>query len=399
MNGWSANTDHPWLGYDYFNLARCALAVRFGTNPFTSHIDYVQYGPWATNFASFPTLCVLAVPLSYLPPWAGFWLLNSFNLLLHLMILALFGIKIIGKGSIIRDSVLMFFAGFFMPWYVLYYQGQYHSVSILAVTLVLAWSGKTAYQVAGFVMSALSKPVLAPASLILFIRYQWKTIIIIGGILVLTFMPWFFMCYDVKNGLSFCINNGMLNYMQETSIYSKFNSWRWNQELTLSAALGEFLTPSVNLTVRYVLTTFIAIWAAFFIGKRAYIPALCLSLMCFFTMYARGFEYYYTLFVPILLSLYTEPDGRYRNWWIVFIMFGMASPTAWVIYKYYYNFLNPMIGSGDIMFNTNMVLYYLFLWQKPFFALLLSAVIITTEWPWQRVLKSLVRLRTSIKKS
>ncbi len=55
------------------------------------------------------------------------------------------------------------------------HMGQYHSLAVRPVFLVLAGEGRAA-QVTGFMISALAKPVLAPAALVLFVRREWKTI-------------------------------------------------------------------------------------------------------------------------------------------------------------------------------------------------------------------------------
>lgn len=167
----SPNTDGAPRGFDFFGLPRCGLAVRFGTNPFTAAEDYGQYGPWATPWISHPAMCVAAAPLSYLPPWTAFWSFAAFNLLLHLGIIAAFGLRLSrtdfgGQSWPARLRDLLFFTatGFFIPWSVMYEMGQYHSLAVLALALVLI---HPRYAVAAFVLSALSKPILAPAALVL----------------------------------------------------------------------------------------------------------------------------------------------------------------------------------------------------------------------------------------
>src|SRR5262249_15189446 len=134
LNHYSANTDHPFPGYDYFGFPRCGLALRLGQNPMVSAQKQSQYGPWATDWISHPSLCIAALPFSYLPPWTSFWTFITLNLMLHLAIIILFGRRICRRNFFLqpradqaRDLLFFLAMGLFMPWYVMYYMGQYHS--------------------------------------------------------------------------------------------------------------------------------------------------------------------------------------------------------------------------------------------------------------------------------
>lgn len=382
LGEWSANTDHPLMGYDYYGLPRSALAIRFGTNPFTSHLDYPYYGPWATAWVTFPTLSILAAPLSYLPPKISFWVFNSLNFILHLTIIILFGRRFcrqrLGQSTWtvqIRDCLFFGALGFFIPWYVLYYQGQYHSVAVLAVFLVLA-SRNRFIQLIGFSLSALGKPILVTAAPILFVRREWKVIGLILAVLLVGFVPWFIFKYDVETGLQFGRNEIMFDYLEQTSIIAKHSTYRWNQQISLSAALDEFMTPISNLQTRYVIGGLIILYSL--IIRRQREAAIALSIIAFFAVYARGHEYHYTLFVPILACLYSL-GPRYNSWPMVLLAILMATPTTWIVFKYVYDFSDPVSGSANLMFSTNEVFYYLFLWHKPTAAMLTAVYIAVNE--------------------
>lgn len=377
LKGWSANSDHPALGYDYFGWPRAALAIRNGTDPFTADVDY-KYGPYATKFVSFPTLAVLGVPLTYLSPWTGFWIVNTLALILHLAIILVFGERAAADGARSpRNIVFMLAMGFYLPWYVMYHMGQYHSLAVLAVFLVLASENRAA-QVAGFMISALAKPVLGPAATVLFLRREWKTIWIVMGLIFLTMAPWFVLRHDAS-GLHFAHNPIMKEYIDEARLISRYTAHRWNQEISLAAALGEFMPPARNLELREIFSVFMIAIAAVMAVNRDRRVAISMALMWFFVFYARGHEYHYTLLVPVMLCLWSLPGGRYRTWWMVALAIAAAAPTTWIIFKYYYKFPNPQIGSCELMLSTNRSLYYAFLWHKPVAALLLAATIAWTE--------------------
>ncbi len=375
LEGWSANSDNAAIGYDYFGWPRAGLAIRHGTDPFAAHRHY-GYGPYATQFVSFPALAVLGVPLTYLPPWTGFRLFNLFNLALHLAIVFVFGRRLSGAGRAPRDFVFMLAMGFYLPWYVMYHMGQYHSLAVLAVFLVLAGEGRAA-QVTGFMISALAKPVLAPAALVLFVRREWKTIWIIMGLIFLTVVPWFVLRHDAA-GFYFGRNPIMTEYMTEARTISHYTAHRWNQEMSLAAALGEFMTAGRNLELRGILAVLVLALAAVLAWSRDRRAALALALMWFFVYYARGHEYHYTLLVPVMLCLWSLPGGRYRTRWMAALAVVAAVPTTWVIFKYGYGF-DPQSGTCDAMLAANAPLYYAFLWHKPATALLLAATIAWTE--------------------
>ncbi|MCE5228512.1 hypothetical protein LLG95_02800 [bacterium] len=383
LSPWSANSDNPNRGYDYFGWPRAALAIRNGTNPFIAHDDYPDYGPWATPWVSFPTLAVAGVPLSYLSPWAGYWAANLLALALHLAIIFVFGRRIAaeplrGRPDLARNCLFMASMGFFVPWAVMDHMGQYHSVAVLAVFLVLGWENRLS-QVAGFTISALGKPVLAPAALVLVIRREWRTIAIITAVLLVTMGPWFILRHDASGGLEFGFNPIMRTYLGQAGDIAKYSGFRWNQQISLAAALDEIVPPEPNLKIRYDLLALILVETAIVAWRRNRQAAICLSIMSFFAFYARGHEYHYTLMVPVMMCLWSLPGGRYRTWWMLLLAISFAAPTTWIIFKYWYGFSDPVTGSCDQMLAANPVLYYGFLWQKPATALLLAATIAWTE--------------------
>jgi hypothetical protein len=268
--------------------------------------------------------------------------------------------------------------GFFVPWAVMYHLGQYHSVAVLAVFLTLAWQGR-ASQTAGFVLSALGKPVLGPAALVMVTRREWRTIAAICAILIVTMLPWFVLRYDASGALHWGRNPIMARCFEEAARIAKFSVFRWNQQISLSAALDEWMPAERHLQIRYALATLIVAASVVLSWRRDRQAAICLSVMWFFAFYARGHEYHYTLMVPIMMCLWSLSGGRYRNWWMVALAVSFAAPTTWIIFKYYYHFADPGSGSCDRMLATNPALYYAFLWQKPASALLLAATIAWTE--------------------
>ncbi len=388
LNVLSAHTDHAYLGFDFFGFPRCGLALRFGTNPFTASETYQNYGPWATTWVTQPTACILAVPLSYLPPWTAFWTFNTFNLLLHLGIITVFGLRLSRRSfweqprlGRVRD--LMFFAliGLFVPWYVLYFMAQYHSFSVLALTLVLAGSE---YVAAGFVISALSKPVLAPAALVLVARRRWRQLLIISFFVAVGFLPWMFLRYDVAHGLTFGKNEAFSFFLTNSQSDTKFSVYRWNQQISLSAALDEIMPAARHLYIRYALAAAaIGAGAILFLRKRFGV-AIIATMLWFFFLYGRGHEYHLTLYVPMLLYLYVGRDGRYRGWPLVLITVVLALPTAYPLFRLLYGYPMPDGLSNVVMLHDNRALYYAFLWQKPLAAFLLLGLLLVKEWPYTR---------------
>lgn len=388
LNGLSANTDHPFLGYDYFGFPRCGLALRFGTNPFTAAETYTQYGPWATTWVTQPTACLAAIPISYLPPWTGFWLFNAANLLLHLGIIVIFGSRLASPGFFqqrrrdqARDLLFFLLLGLFFPWYVLYYEGQYHSFAVLALLLILAYPQHAEN---GFVLSALTKPVLGPAGLVLLLRRRWKAIAIIAVCVAAGYLPWLFLQYNITSGLHFGINKSFSFFLQNSVSDTRYSAYRWNQQISLSAALDEFASTFRHVYFRYALASVTIFVGAYLFNQRRIELGFIACTLWFFFLYARGHEYQETLYVPMLACLYTLRGGRYRSWWLVGITLLLALPTSYPLFKLLGHFPDAGVLSNDVMLHTNRALYYLFLWHKPLCAFLLLGLMLVMEWPYDR---------------
>lgn len=390
LNALSANTDHPTVGYDFFGFPRCGLAIRFGTNPFRASQDYPMYGPWATPWVTHPTLCLAAVPLSYLPPWTAFWTFNAANLMLHAAIIIVFGMRLARRDFLsqprsdqVRDLIFFAAMGLFMPWYVMYYMGQYHSFAVLALFLVLA---SPTTPVLGFVISALAKPVLAPAGLVLMMRQQWRAVVLIGVLVAAGTLPWMYMHYSVPRGLSFGRNHILDTFLETSQQFTKYTAYRWNQQMSLSAALDEWMPSTEHLKYRYMLAAFtVGVGVVLFRRKQMEVAVAACTLWFFF-LYGRGHEYHGTLYVPLLLCLYSLEGERYRGWPLVVIGVLMALPTTYGLFNLFYPIENrpPFLSyESSMMVDKNRALYYLFLWQKPLCAFLLLGLMLWKERPYQ----------------
>lgn len=386
LDSLSANTDHPALGHDYFSLPRAGLAIRFGTDPMTSWKEYGSYGPSSSDFNSHPVVAVLGVPFSYLPPWTGYWVLNLFHFLLHLLILWKFGALFIGRfpdfqtgSSQIRNVLFFTTMGLFFPWYVLYFEGQYHSFAVLALSLVLLCPR---YQVHGFLLSAITKPVLAPAGLVLLIRREWKLVAVICCATAIILLPWFYLTYSIQEGITFGANELITRFYLRARGFMHYAVLRWDQQISLAQALNELCSYQVNLYIRYALAAVPVLAGVVLFLRRPRDIAIVMTTLWFFILYARGHEYHATLLVPILLCLFVQEDGRYQTWTLLVITLLLASPTVWILFTSCYGLPGPGAGSMEKMRAMNSVLYHLFLWQKPFAVLWLVAYMLYKEWPY-----------------
>jgi hypothetical protein len=387
----SPNTDDggrgiSFPGYDFFGFPRCGLALRYGTNPFTAADDYWWYGPWATAWVTQPSACLLAVPLSYLSPWTAYRLFNGFNFALHLGIIAAFGLRLpMGRFrrqrrvDQVRDLVFFGAMGFFVPWYVLYHEGQYHSLAVLAAALVLL---NRRHVVAGFVLSALSKPLLAPAGLTLVVRRRWGLVVRILALVALGYLPWLVLRYDPALGLSLGRNHDFDRFIANSRSHLEYSVYRWNSQVSLSAALDEIMPTARHLPIRYALAALAVGVGVVLFARRPFEVAVVACLLWYFFLYGRGHEYHLTLYVPMLLCLYVLPDGRYRGWATVAVALLVVVPTAYLLFRTLYGFPLPDGWSNEAMLAHSRPLYALFLWQRPLAAFLLLAVLLAKEWPY-----------------
>ena len=371
-------TDTYFMGYDYYGLPRCGKAILNGTNPFNAHLDY-KYGLMATPWASHPLLCVFpGTLLSMLTPTTGFWLMNFLYLLLHMSIIYYCGANLKRNDDLFKVDVFFFISiGFFIPWYVMYSQGQYHGISVLAVFLVLINSNAKSY--IGFIISAFSKPLLAPSAIILFAMKKWRIIFIILAVLLLVNIPFLLIGYE----------ENQLKFMHSPSLFSQFLSAgsgrlqyhipSWNQHMGLSLLLGSWFTPDINLIIRAVICTILLIASVYIARIGRFKVAISLSLLWFLTLYAFGFDYHLTTLLPVMVYLYREKSGIYRNWIFCLITFFISAPTTYPILVKLMGTKNAWEVTLLQMHDYNSLLYWIHLGMKPITILFLGCYIVYKE--------------------
>ena len=193
------------------------------------------------------------------------------------------------------------------------------------------------------------------------------------------------MHYSTARGLSFGRSHLLDSLFDNSQQFTKYTVYRWNQQLSLSAALDEWKPSADHLNLRYGLAAItVAVGALLFLRKR-YEVAIIACMMWFFFLYGRGHEYHGTLYVPMLLCLYTLPGGRYRGWPLVAIGVLVALPTVYGLFDLQYGFPNrgPFdTYPNDLMLANSPPLYFLFLWHKPLCAVMLFSLMLVKEWPY-----------------
>lgn len=339
---------------DYVTLPKCGLAIRNGTDLYTSSADYPEYGPVGNGWLSHPLLCLTAgVPLSYLDPFLGYRLLNVLWLVLHVGLLVAFGRRLPSPFRP-RDYVMFVALGVCFPWYVMYVVGQYHALSVLALGLVLLGFRRT-----GFILSAVTKPVLGPAGLVLIARRRWREVALIAAAVALATLPFY----------------GYLDeYVRIGSDQAKLFVPGWDQQVSLALLLDDLVNAERNLLLRQVGTVLVLLYAVVCLRRRPIELAIAFASLWFFVYYARGHEYHATLLVPVFLYLWTLPGGRYRTPWIAALAVASFSPSTWPLFG-----VDPSFPDFDILMDKSAVLFVLFIAQKPVSALLLLATIVRTE--------------------
>lgn len=380
LNFLSVFIDNPAVGYDYFTLPRCGLAARFGTSLFTSAADYKWYGPWATQWVTHPMLCLaVGVPLSYLAPFVGYWLLNVLYYFLHIWILWRFGRQIFYADAEaarqVKTWVLFGALGFFFPWYVMYYYGQYHAFAVFAFALLFLGDRGIFW---GFTLSAFGKPLLAPAALVLLVRRKWSLILKLTCVAALSYFPFAYLTYDDRGGLQLGLNKGFQFFLDIGSKFSKYTVFRWNQQNSLSAVLDEFMLVDHHYYVRLALALIPIFTGAILFSRKKIELALGVTVLWYFFLYARGHEYHATLYLPLLLFLYAH-NKSYRNWFFVSIAVLLALPTVYPLFGIFYGLDTPKLASSDAMYQVNPWLYFTFLLHKPLCNFLLLGHILKTE--------------------
>jgi hypothetical protein len=360
---------------DYITLPRCGLAVRFGTDMFTSSQDYPWFGPTGTGWVSHPLLCVAGgVPTSYLPPMFGFKLLDCLYLLVHLGIIVTFGRRLTAPYRA-RDLVVFTAIGLFFPWYVMYVTGQYHALSVLAVAAVLAGSR---HRVGGFVLSAIAKPVLGPAGVILVLRGHWREALKIAVIVAALTLPFALFGYRTHTGLHWH-GHALSEFITQAKVAATPLISHWDQQMSLATLIDEIHSISWNAHLRLALTIVLLVFAVFGLRRRPMEVAIVLSTLWFFVYYSRGHEYQGTLFVPVFLYLWTEPRGIYRTRWLALLVAVYALPTTWPIWIHVLHLPGPGPDSFAFMRHKSPLLFWLFVGHKPVTGLVVIGTIAYTE--------------------
>jgi hypothetical protein len=357
--GWS-------YAYDHFTLPRCGLAVRFGTDPFLSHETYSWFGPVGTWWVSHPFLCVaLGAPLSYLAPWIGFWVMTLSYLAIHISSFVLFGASLPQSQSLKQrgtDAFVFLMLGAFFPCYVIYVLGQYHAFVTLAVTLCLLPRPKN---VLGFSLSALGKPVLAPAAFVLIAQRRFRDVAIISAICAIAYGGWAFLRYDTASGLSIGQSPSFVNALRTGASLTKLTVRGWNQEMGFAKVLDEFMTANEHYPIRLAVAFLPILTAIVLTARKRYPQALAISVLWYFFLYARGHEYHYSTLVPILAFFYCEKDGRYRNLWFAALVAICALPTTYPIIMALGGYANAVQSSSEVMAREFPFLYWTFLVHRP----------------------------------
>lgn len=384
------------VAYDTFTLPRCGLAIRFGTDPFTSSADYPFYGNFATNWASHPLLCVVAgAPLSYLSPGLEQLVTTSLYCILHFWILVSFGARLapaavptVSESRVLkaiwqrlkqwhlRDYLFFSAAGFFFPWYVMLVLGQYHAIVVFALAAILLSERNL---VLGFVLSAIGKPVLAPAALALFAARKWRIILIISAICALCYLPWLVLRYDVPRGLHLGMNESFIKFFEVSSRYTRFSVVGWNQEMGWSKIFDEFANPNEHFPFRVALAALpvmLAVWLGF---QKKLQLAIAVSVLWFFFLYGRGHEYHYTLALPLLAFLYCHESGRYRTAFTAVIAMIAAAPTVFPLIMGLHGFPTTGAANHAAMKAANPFLFWIYLLHKPIIAPLILVQVFWVE--------------------
>ena len=357
------------FAFDYFTLPRCGLAVRNGTDYFSSSQDY-SFGYHATNWASHPLMCyVFGVPLSFTSPWVGFWLSTFLYFLLHCWILWRFAKCLSAEANRDWTSHVTFASlGLFYPWYLNYHLGQYHLIFVAALALVL-----TEKRVSGFVTSALGKPALAPAALCLVAVKDWKSIAWIGAICVLGYAPFLF---DFSGG-SVSLNKSFLNFFQISSLYSHYSVRGWDQELGWSKVMDEIWAGD-HYPLRMALTLFCAFGGAF-LARRSFPLGVGFASLWFFFSYGRIHEYHYATFVPLLAWACTNPHFSKKG--VAAAAFWMGTPTVWAFLTQ-----SEVYSKGALDFGAARAaepfLFWTWMLHKPLGVLLVAGLFVAA---WKRM--------------
>ena len=388
LENWSPMGKSYW--FDHFTLPRCGLAIRNQTNLFTSSQDYQHYGYHAITWESQPTLClILGTPLSFLSPMASLLTATTIYVLIQIFLIVLFGRHLFReKVPEVKDYIFFFFAGFFFPWYLMLVLGQYHAISVLAVGLVLySCDNNKKYKTEslGFILSAISKPVLAPLSILLLIQRKWKIIFIISFFCLLAYLPWLLLYFDGNQELRFGLNENYINAIKRNSSFANFTVPNWNQEMGVAKVIEFFGWAEHSFNIRVTLFSIIcAVVSVLLLLKKRVLASYSVMVLWFFLYYSRGHEYHLTLYLPIFLALYCKSPNKYRSWPFVMLFVFTAIPTVFPVYRYFNLLPDPHSAWLTQMYGANEIVFYLYLFHKPTIPFLLILFIIYKEYSGEK---------------
>lgn len=384
----SVNSDNHLWGFDYFGLPRCGIALLKGVQIAGSE-KVVAYGPWSTDWASHPMMClVLGIPLSrFSDPKFSYFAANFIYFCIHLFALISLSRPMcdgsfhsLSKPNKSKHYLFAFLTGFFVPFVIIYQFGQYHALTVLALTLLLREQPHTK---SALILSAFSKPLLAPAGLLLLIQRQWKNIFWIIFILTLGTLPWYVM--DSLTGRQSMTELGDAGLRK-----LKFTVFNWEQEQSVAKLFESFLSPTLNLQIRLGLGTLQMISASFIAWKGDFRTALGLSCLVFFTVYARGHEYHAVTLIPFFIYLFSTNKKPYRSWVFLGIVALFSLPTTYPLLHYGLGSERRPISA---FIETSPALGWAFVIQRPLAVMSLWLFVVFVEIEKQTK-KSLIDLLT-----
>lgn len=362
----SANTGVP--GYDFFGLPRCGLALRQGASIASSWKD-MPYGPYSTDWASHPMLCAaLGAPLSFLPAWTAYWAFAFFLTCLQALGLVVAahwaGLPGVWKEATpwVRAKIiaLFFMCGTFFPQYVLLHQAQYHGLSMLFFLLVL----RRSTQVLGFVGSALSKPLLAPAGLIVLAERNFRSVVKIVLLALAGTAPFYWFGQGAQKNLDGSGHTSSVFDVlgQSGWLKLKYSVMNWNQEMSLSKVFERFFDGETNFYLRVVIAL-VCLGSAFYALFRAREReiAITLAALSLMFLYARGHEYHAVTLLPALVFVGSRKGGPSLTLLIAVAL--LALPSTWSL-------LGPYRVEGEPfeinhMIEASSMLGWAFVLQKP----------------------------------
>jgi hypothetical protein len=370
LDKFSSLTDSPWKGMDHFSLPRCAIAFWADVTVFDSHTFAKDFGPWSSNWASHPLLCAtLGTLFAGIPPWTGYWVATGFYFLIFCFLIFSFLFQLPKEKSrvdLLKNVLFCVFIGFSMPWYTLFNQGNYHAFVVLGLGLILLKPESTTHSVAGFALSAFGKPLLMPHGMVYLIQKRWKVVFLTVAIVA------------VGSLLTFENVEELRRFIDIGRSYSGEGVFRWNQQQGIETVIQETLLRPWSYQLRLSFTVVTLIFGLLLLYKKRTIPALAVISTWYFWFNARGHEYHWTLFTPILLALYVN-DLKYRNFYLVFLTALISMPNAYPLFHLVGQFQSTNDLSNSRMFELSPTLYALFLIPKPLSVLVFLLLVFKTE--------------------